>query len=124
MTKTEKGHGNGVQVSGPEAKMADVMPKMVRRKDSDVDNPERSELDPANDDRRRCKKNSLSVLSFIGKRTKQVCDRGSEIGKVHSWRDGERPILLRKPKESARRENCEKDLIVFRQHSGYALSLQ
>jgi len=42
-----------------------------------------SESDPAEDVRRRCMKNSPSVLSSIGKRTKG-CDRGSEVETVHS----------------------------------------
>jgi len=41
------------------------------------------ESDPAEGVRRRCKKNSL-VLSCIGKRTREGCDRGSEVGRVHS----------------------------------------
>jgi len=52
------------------------------------DNPEGSELDPADDVRRRYKKNSPSVLSCIGKRTRKGCDRGSEVWTVHSGRDG------------------------------------
>jgi len=41
------------------------------------------ELDPAEGVCRRCMKNS-SVLSCIGKRTKEGCDRGSEVETVHS----------------------------------------
>jgi len=44
------------------------------------DNPGGDELDPAKGVRRRCKKNSLSVLSCIGKRTSEGCDRGSDVG--------------------------------------------
>jgi len=44
------------------------------------DNPEGSELDLAVDDRRYCKKNSPSVLSYIDKRIKEGCDRDSEVG--------------------------------------------
>jgi len=36
------------------------------------------EIGPAFDNRRRCKKNSPSVLSYIGKRTKEGCDCGRE----------------------------------------------
>jgi len=36
--------------------------------------------------------NSPSVLSCIGKRTREGCDRGSEVGAVHSRRDGEGPV--------------------------------
>jgi len=52
------------------------------------DNQEGGELDPADDVRRRCKKNS-SVLSYIGEGTREGCDRGSEVGTVHSRRCGE-----------------------------------
>jgi len=61
------------------------------------DNSERIELDPAVDDCRRCKKNSPSVLSCIGKWTKERCDRGSKGRTVYTGRGGEGP--LRKPKE-------------------------
>jgi len=52
------------------------------------DNSERGELDLAEDVRRRCMKKS-SVLSSIGKRIKEGCDRGSKVRTVHSGRDGE-----------------------------------
>jgi len=57
--------------------------------------------------------NSPSASSCIGKRKKEGCDRGSEVGTVHRGdRDGEgRAIPLRKPKESGKRENCEKDFV-------------
>jgi len=42
------------------------------------------ELDSAKGVRRRCMKNSPSILSWIGKRTKEGCDRGSEVETVHS----------------------------------------
>jgi len=42
------------------------------------------ESDPAEDVRRRCMKNSPSVLSCMGKKTKESCDRGSEVETVHS----------------------------------------
>jgi len=86
------------------------------------DNPEGGEQDLADDVRRRCKKNSPSVLSCIDKRTKEGCNRGSEFRTVHSERNVERPVPLRKPNESGRRECCEKDF-VSRSYSGYALSL-
>jgi len=85
------------------------------------DNPERGVLDAADDVRRRWKKNPSSVLSCI-KRTREGCDRGSEVGTVHSEQDGERPVPLRKPKESSKRENCEKDF-VSKSYNRYALSL-
>jgi len=46
-------------------------------------NPE-GELDPAVDDRKCCQKNFSSVLSYIDKRTKEACDRGSKVGTVYS----------------------------------------
>jgi len=83
------------------------------------DNPEGDELDPAEGVRRRCKKNSLSIFSFIGKRTREGCDHGSKVGAVHSGRDEEGPASPRKPKEYGRRESCEKDF-VSKKSSGYA----
>jgi len=71
-------------------------------------NPEEGELDLAEDVRRRCKKNS-PVLSCVGKRTREGCDRGSEVRTVHSGRDWEGP--LKKLKESGRRRSCEKDFV-------------
>jgi len=61
------------------------------------DNPGGDELDLAKGVHRRCKKNSPSVLSCIGKRTKESCDRGSEVRTVQSGRCGEGPIPLREP---------------------------
>jgi len=87
------------------------------------DNPEGDKLDLADEVRRRCKKNSPSILSCIGKRTKEDCDRDSEVGTVHSGRDRKGPVHAKKPKESGKRDNCEKDF-VSRQHIRYALSLQ
>jgi len=40
----------------------------------------------------------------LGKRTKG-CDRGSEVGTVHSGRGGKGPVPLRKPKKSGERES-------------------
>jgi len=74
------------------------------------DNPERGELDPAIDDRRRWKKNCPSVLSCID-RTKEGCDRGNEVWTVYTGQGGERSVALRKPKKSRKRENCEKDSV-------------
>jgi len=75
------------------------------------DNPGGGESDPAEGIRRRCMKNSPSVLSLIGKRTRYGCDRGSEVGTVHSGRDREGPVPPRIPKESGRRGSCEKDFV-------------
>jgi len=44
-------------------------------------------------------------------RTKEVCDHGIEVGAVHNGRGLEEPILLRKSKESGKRENCEKNFV-------------
>jgi len=105
--------------SGLEIKIVEVVSTMVRRS-SDAGQSRRRWVRPAVDDRRRCKKNSPSILSCLEKRTKEGCDRGSKVGTVHG---GKGPAPLRKLKESSRRENCEKDF-VSRQHRGYALSLQ
>jgi len=71
------------------------------------DNPKRGELDPAEDVCRRCMKN-FPVLSCIGKRTREGCDRDSKVVTVHNRRDRPQgPIPLRKPKESGRKESCE-----------------
>jgi len=64
------------------------------------DNPGGDELDPAEGVRSYCKKNSPSVLSCIGKWTREGCDCGSEVGTVHSERGGKGPVPPRKPKES------------------------
>jgi len=53
------------------------------------DSPELSELDPVDDVRRHCKKNSPSVLSCIDMRTREGCDRVSEVWTTHSRRDGD-----------------------------------
>jgi len=42
--------------------------------------------------------------AHTGKKTREGCDRGSEIGSVHNGRDGEGPVPLQKPKESGRRD--------------------
>jgi len=56
------------------------------------DNPEGGELDSADDVCRRCKKNS--VFSCIDKRTKDGCDRGSEVWTdSHNGRGVEGPVL-------------------------------
>jgi len=55
------------------------------------DNPKEGELDPAIDDRKRCKKNSI-VLSCIVK--KSGCDRSNEDGTVHSDRSRKGPAPL------------------------------
>jgi len=76
------------------------------------DYPEGGEFNPAEGVRRRCKKNS-SVLSRIGKRTREDSDRGSEVAfvrwTVHRGLDGEGPVSPRKPKETDGRGSCEQD---------------
>jgi len=52
----------------------EVAPKMARGEAWMRDNPKGSELDHAESVRKRCKKNSPSVLSCIGKRTREGCD--------------------------------------------------
>jgi len=59
------------------------------------DNPEGGELNPAEDVRRRCKCKNSFVLSCIGKRAREDCDRGSEVGTVYNGRDHEGPVPLR-----------------------------
>jgi len=86
------------------------------------DNPEGGELDPTEGVRRRCKKNSSSVLSCIGKRTREGYGRGSEVGTVYSGREGEGPVPPRKPKESGKRELLKR--FWLQERSGCALPLQ
>jgi len=64
--------------------MEEAVSKMARGEAQMRDNP--GGEDPADDVHRRCKKNSPSVLSCTGKRTREGCDRGSEVGTVHSVR--------------------------------------
>jgi len=66
------------------------------------DNPG-GEFDPADDVSRRCKY-SPSILSCIGRRQKEGCDRGNEVGTVHGEQDRERPVALRKTKESGKKK--------------------
>jgi len=73
--------------------------------------PEGGELNPAKGVRMRCKKNFPSVLFCIGKRSREDCNHGNEVGTVHSGRDGEGPVPLRKPKQYDRRGSCEKDFV-------------
>jgi len=72
------------------------------------------ESDPAEGVCKRCMKNSPSVLSCIGKRTREGCDRGSEVGTIHSGYDKEGPVLPMKPKGSGRRGSCQKDFVSTR----------
>jgi len=48
------------------------------------DNPGGGELDLTEGVNRRCMKNSPSVLSCIGKRTREGCNLGNEVGTVHN----------------------------------------
>jgi len=48
------------------------------------DSQGRGEANPVEGVRRRCMKDFSSFLSCIGKRTKEGCDRGSEVVTVHS----------------------------------------
>jgi len=41
----------------------------------------------------------LPYLSCINKRAREGCGRSREAGTMHSGRDGEGPVLLRKPKD-------------------------
>jgi len=77
------------------------------------DNPEGGELDPAKVARRSCKKNSPSVFSCIGMRTREGCNRGNDAGTTHSGSDRKVSAPLpTKPKESGKRGSLEKDPIL------------
>jgi len=92
--------------------MEEVVPMMTRRRGSDAGQSRRRwSVGPAEGVRRRCNKNSPSVLSCIGKRTRECCDRGSEVGTIHSGWYKEGPVPPRKPNESGRGESCEKEFI-------------
>jgi len=62
----------------------EVVPKMAAGEAQMRNSQEGGESDHARGARRRCMKNSPSVLSCIGKRIKEGCDRGSEVGTVYS----------------------------------------
>jgi len=113
---TETQQSGHASKSGPEVKNGRSSAKDGT---PETDNPEGGELDPAEGVRRCCNKNSSSVLSCIGKRTKEGCNRGSEVETVHSGRDGEGPVPPRKPKESRRKGSCETDF-VSKKSSGHA----
>jgi len=81
---TETQQSNHNPRSGLEVKMKEVMPNMARRETRMRDNPEEGDLGPADDVRR---KNFSSVLSCIDNKTKEGCNRGSEVGKVNSERN-------------------------------------
>jgi len=66
------------------SKMEELVPKMACRRGSDVGNPRGSECDPAEGVPRRYKKNYHSILSCIGKRTTEGCDRSSDVRTVYS----------------------------------------
>jgi len=66
----------------------EVVPKMKHWRGSDADNPEGGKLDHVDDVHRRCKKDSLSVLSCIDRRTKEGYDRGSEVGQYTAGETG------------------------------------
>jgi len=53
--------------------MEEVMPKMARWGDSDADNSEGDELDPAKGVRRRCKKNILPFYPAYVRGKKRLC---------------------------------------------------
>jgi len=70
---------SGLEVKNGESNANDGMPKRLR-----CDNPRIGELDHAEGVRKRCKKNSSSVISSIGNKTREGCDRYSEGGTVDS----------------------------------------
>jgi len=81
------------------------------------DNPERGELDPAEGVRRCCKKNYPSVLSCIGKRTREGCNRGNKSGQFTADEMGKGQFLRGNRRNLA--EGFEKDF-VFKKSSGCA----
>jgi len=79
-TETQKsGHAPR---SGPRSKMEEVVPKMARRRLGCGTVKEEVSQILQRVSWGLCMKNSPSVLSCIG-RTREDCDRGSEIGAVH-----------------------------------------
>jgi len=76
------------------------------------DNPE-GELDPAVDVRRRCKKNSPSLSSYIDTKTKESCDRSSEIGTVLCGRGGNNFSIFGSFSYSEKFRSFEIENIVF-----------
>jgi len=64
--------------------MEEIVPKWRAGEAPMRESQGRGESGPAEGIRRRCMKNSPSVLSCIGKRTRESCDRDSEVGAVHS----------------------------------------
>jgi len=63
------------------SKIEEVVPKIAPRRGLDAGQYRKSLCSYV---RKRCKKNSLSVLSCISRRTKEECDRSSEVGTIHS----------------------------------------
>jgi len=62
----------------------DVVPKMACWRGSDSGQSMRRRVRSCRWCPQHCMKNSPFVLSCIGKRTIEGCDRGSEVGTVHS----------------------------------------
>jgi len=77
------------------SKMKEALSKTARGEAQMRGNPEECELNSAADVCRRCKKNFPSVLSCIGKKTKEGCYRDSEVGTVHSGRGVKGPFHLK-----------------------------
>jgi len=74
------------------------------------DDPEGGDLDLADGVRRHSKKNS-SILSCIGKKTREGCDRGSEVGTGQSGREGKGQFLQRNRRNLVEEGICEKDFV-------------
>jgi len=83
---TETQQSSHAPRSGPEVKNGSGAEE-ARMQDSQGG----GESDPAEGVRVRCMKNS-TFLSCIGKRTKEGCDRGSEVETFNSGQDGEGPV--------------------------------
>jgi len=89
------------------------------------DNLDGGELHPTVDDRRRCKKNSLSALSYICKKTKEGSNRGSKVGRdslQRRARRGKFQFLLRN-REGLAKEKVVRDF-VSTWNGGCVLALQ
>jgi len=80
----ETQHSCHASRSGPEVKNGRSSAKDGAGEARMQDSQGGDESDPAEGVRRRCMWNSPSVLSCIGKRIKEGCDRGSEVETVHS----------------------------------------
>jgi len=73
--------------------MEEVVPKMARQRGSDARQSRRRRVRSFRGCPQTLQEDFFFVLSCIGRRTRESCDRGSEIGTGHSGRDGEGQFL-------------------------------